>query len=105
MVSAGHAIVVVHALLNDTPPGRTCEEECMVIELVAILDCGAVDFGGHAAGVHQRSRIERQEFACRGNLSRGLARCGSLAATSKESKIRFETADSLLAGCRDRRRS
>src|SRR3954470_12235700 len=103
MVSAGHAMVVVHALLNDAPPGRTREKECVVIELITILHGGAVDFGGHAARVHERSRIERQGFARGGDLSGRLARCGSLAAAGIEPQIRFETADTLLDGSGDRR--
>ncbi len=59
VVAAGVAVGLVHALLHHRPGAPSGEQKGVVVELVAVLDGGAVHLGRHAAGVDQGQRLER----------------------------------------------
>src|SRR5688500_20205391 len=64
-----------------------------MIELIPVLDGGAVDLRRHSARVNERTGIDRQKLTGGFDLARRLARNRALTATGKEAEILFEPAD------------
>ncbi len=70
VIAAGVAVVFVHPLLDDRPGASPGKKKGVVIKLVAVLDGGAIHLGGHAAGINQRCRVERNQLAPRSQSRR-----------------------------------
>ena len=63
MVAARLLLVAVHALLHDRPFAVVGHEEPMEVEIEAVLDGGAVDFGDQAACAGELGAVESDAFA------------------------------------------
>ncbi len=77
MIAARHPRRIAHPLLDDAPFAVGGEEEDVVIELVAVLDRGAVHLGGSAARVDQRLRVaaDRRHRRPRSGAASSARRC------------------------------
>jgi len=99
VVAAGHALRVVHPLLDHGPFPRAGEEEAVVVELEAVLKGGVVHLGGQAAGLDQGVGGAPQTLAVVGDLLGGATRGGPLAATGVQAQFVLQAAaDAFLEG-------
>jgi hypothetical protein len=55
--------VAVHALLHNRPLSVICHEESVEVEIEAVLDGGAVDFGDQTACANESGAVETDPFA------------------------------------------
>src|SRR5690242_18947110 len=104
VVPAGHTGVIVLALLNDTTAAGWSEEERVMIQLVAVLHRGTIDFRGYPACVDEQLWIKREGFAAADDLGRRLSRRRAHASTDKKSQVGFKAANAFLHRAGDRRR-
>ena len=74
VIPAGGSRLAIHPLLDDTPVAGGCEEECVVIELISILDGGAVHLRRHAARVHEGLSGPSPAARMRSAISAGVFR-------------------------------
>ena len=63
MVPPRLLVVAVHALLHDRPFAVVGHEETVQVEIEAILDGGAVDFGDEAARASEPGAVETDTLA------------------------------------------
>src|ERR671930_1798472 len=103
MIAARHTRRVAHSLLDDAPVARRREEERVMIELITVLDGGAVDFGRHPARVDERGAVAPRMLADLGDLRRRSPRRAPLAAGCKETELAVDAAQSLLHRAADGR--
>jgi hypothetical protein len=73
------------------------EKERVMVKLVPILQCRAVDLGCHATGVEKRPGIYGQSFAAIQNFVRCFAGRRTLAAKRVEAQVMFGAADALVS--------
>jgi len=76
------AVAVVHALLHDHPLAVIGDDEAVQVEIVAVLDRGAVDLGDQPARARQRVAVEADAIADRHEFLRRLQ--GVLAAAAAD---------------------
>src|SRR5437762_6572 len=63
MVAARSAVVVAHALLDDRPLAFAGDEEAVMIDPEAVLDCGGINFRCHATVVGEASAVDARAVA------------------------------------------
>ena len=81
------AIAAVHALLDDHPLAVVGDDEAVQVEIVAVLDRGAVDLGDQPARARQRLAVEPDAIADREKLVRRLARMIAAAAADMQAEL------------------
>src|SRR6266404_1800919 len=75
----------------------------MVIQLIAVLNRGVVDFCGGPAGMHERGWVSTEPLARADDLGGTFPRSGALAAGGKQSPLCPGLAEGFLDGPADRR--
>jgi hypothetical protein len=71
VVAARHRRFIAHPLLHDAPLAFRGEDERVMVELIAVLNCGVVDFSRDATRVDERLGIAPDAVA----RNRDLIRC------------------------------
>src|SRR3954471_8049042 len=104
MITARLAQVLVHSLLHHHPAPILGDDEGMKIELISVLDRGAVDLRHEPARARQAGAVDAHPIADLGKLERGLTRMASAAAAHEKSKLAFERSQSAFEGPDDARR-
>src|SRR5262249_58043154 len=104
VIAPRRAARIAHALLDDAPVAGGGEEEDMVVELITVLDGGAVHLGRRPARVHERLRVAADRLADLRDLLRRLARHVALAAGGEEPKLAVDVLQALFDRAADRRR-
>jgi hypothetical protein len=78
------------------PVIRPRKKEGMVVKLVPILHSSAVDFGGHAARMHERAGIEGQLVAPLTDFERSFTRRCTLTPLGVNAEFVFDTPETLF---------
>ncbi len=106
MIAPGVAGGVVHPLLDHRPIALPGEQEAVVVELVAVLEGGAVHLGRDLAGVDELvGRPRDGVHLCVGDdLRRRLAGGPALAAGDEQPEVRLPALHRLLQRTGGRRR-
>src|SRR5207253_2378561 len=63
------------------------DDEAVQVEVEAVLDGGAVDLGGEAAGARERLAVEADALADRDQLARRLPRVGAAPAADVNAEL------------------
>jgi len=103
VVASGCVVLEAHALLDDCPLFVFRNDERMVVELVACLDGGVVDFGCHATGVGEVLGVvfcEAEFFAVLCDFRRCLFR-GSAFSAADGYAVFFRCKGLFQNGCED----
>ena len=100
MVAARLLVVAVHALLHDGPFAVIGHEEAVQVEIEAVLDGGAVDFGDKAARAGQLGTVETNAFAQQAQFVRRLPRMLASAAADMDAKLIRERSPARASGRR-----
>jgi hypothetical protein len=86
----------VHPLLHDRPFAIVCDHERVQVEIVAVLDGCAVDFGHQAAGARQCGAVDAGTVADRQQFVRRTARMASASAADMQAELAFERRQTAL---------
>jgi len=89
MVASRLTLLFIHALLDHAPLAVDRREKAVQVQVVAILDRGAVDLRDQPARAHQRVRIDPGALPHLNELRRRAARVSAFAAqTNRPSSVR-----------------
>ena len=98
MVPARLLVVAVHALLHDRPFAVVGHEEPVQVEIEAVLDGGAVDFGDEAARAGEPGAVETDALAQQAQFVRRLSRMLAPAAADVDAKFARKRSQPALEG-------
>ena len=87
MVAASGAARIVHALLDDGPFALVGDDEAVQIEIETVLNRGAVDLRHQPADVGERSAVDPDPLANRGEFKGRLSRLLAPAAADMDSEF------------------
>ena len=98
MVAARLFLVAVHALLHDRPVAIVGHEESVEVEIEAVLDGGAVDFGDQTACAGEPGAVETHAFAQQVQFVRRLPRMLSPPAADMDAEFVRKRSQPALEG-------
>ncbi len=104
VIAPRHAVPLVHSLLDNGPGASAIEEEGVVVDLVTVLNGGAIDLGRRAACRDERIGTAARPLAPGGDLVRRAPGGGALPAGDEEPQSLFAAPETFLDRSARRRR-